>query len=147
MKNSLKAPYNYSASFWNINFAISLWEKPKTLHFHDLGISGQVHDTQNQYYLSLESPGYLKKGGKANIISGNSFYTYQILGNRNFWKCWKRRAPLNPDGSSLNFLKSWIWYIYQKHDIKGLEKLNIGISFKRMKWTFGDMGSISSQNQ
>ena len=38
-KNSPKAPYNYSASFWISNFSISFWRNPKTTIFMILGFS------------------------------------------------------------------------------------------------------------
>ena len=34
--------------------------KPETPHFCDFGIFGRVPEPQNQYYLSLEAPGYAK---------------------------------------------------------------------------------------
>ena len=37
---------------------------PQTPHFHDFGISGRVPEPQNQYYSSLETPGYLNKSRK-----------------------------------------------------------------------------------
>ena len=55
-----QTPYNYSASFWTNNFSIWLWGRLKAPHFHDLEIFGRAHDSQNQYYLSLEAPEYLK---------------------------------------------------------------------------------------
>ena len=35
--------------------------EPQTPHFYDFGISGRVPEPQNQYYLSLETPGYLNE--------------------------------------------------------------------------------------
>ena len=35
-----KLPRIIMLHFWTNNFSISLWEKPKTLHFYDFGISG-----------------------------------------------------------------------------------------------------------
>ena len=52
-----EAPKSYSASFWASNFSILFWEDPETLHFHDMGIFGRVHDSQNQSFLSLPTPG------------------------------------------------------------------------------------------
>ena len=59
-KICLKAPYDYSASVWISSFSISLWERPKTLYFYDLGISGCVPDPKNQQIVSLATPGYRK---------------------------------------------------------------------------------------
>ena len=59
-KNSPKARSNYSASFWVCNLSISFLERPKTPHVHGFRISWHVHESQNQYYLSLGSPGYPK---------------------------------------------------------------------------------------
>ena len=56
----LKAPQYYSASFWINNVWICLWERPKTLHVNAFGASGRVLDSQNPYYLSLETPAYSK---------------------------------------------------------------------------------------
>ena len=66
-KNSRKAPYNYSASFWIGNFSISLWERSKTPNFHEFGIFERVLEPQNQLFLFLETPGYLKQ---SRLISG-----------------------------------------------------------------------------
>ena len=55
-----KTPEDYLASIWIGNFSISLWERPKTPHSNDFGIWGRVPEPRNQYYLSLETPGYLK---------------------------------------------------------------------------------------
>ena len=33
-------------------------------HFHDLGMSGPVHEPQNQYYLSLDTAGHSKNSKK-----------------------------------------------------------------------------------
>ena len=49
----------------------------QTPNFYDFGISGRVPETQNQYNLSLETPGRLKK---IKIIPG-SFLNYIILVN------------------------------------------------------------------
>ena len=46
IKNSPKAPYNYSASFGTSNFSVTFWETPKTPHVHDFRIWGRVHDSQ-----------------------------------------------------------------------------------------------------
>ena len=59
-KNTPKAPYNYSPSFWTNNFWISLWENPKTPHVHDFPMFGRGHESQNQVSLFLETSRYLK---------------------------------------------------------------------------------------
>ena len=48
IESGLKAPYNYSASFWTNNFSISLWEKPNPAiscfsDLVDLSISPQAN--------------------------------------------------------------------------------------------------------
>ena len=45
--------------------------EPTNPHFYDFGIFGRVLEPQNQYYLSLETPGHLnKKQEKYQSISG-----------------------------------------------------------------------------
>ena len=39
-----------------------------TLHVYDLGISGRVHDSQNQLHSDFETPGYLQKSRKINLF-------------------------------------------------------------------------------
>ena len=58
---------------------VSLWEKSQTPHVHDFGISRRVHDSQNQLYLSLETPGYLKQYKK----NPKSFQTYYLGESQN----------------------------------------------------------------
>ena len=50
-KICLKAPKNYSASFWTGNFSVCLLENPQTTHFHDFEIFGRVPKPQNQLSL------------------------------------------------------------------------------------------------
>ena len=58
----------------------------KNLHFHDLGILGRVQPAQNQYYLSLETPGHLNKIKKhlwdillKNLLVVNQGIKYELL--------------------------------------------------------------------
>ncbi len=48
-----------------VAFSISLGENPKTAHFHDLRILGCVPEAQNQYDLSVATPGYFKDSKKS----------------------------------------------------------------------------------
>ena len=41
--------------------------EPENPHAHDFGMFESGPETQNQYYLSLETPGYLKSFKKANL--------------------------------------------------------------------------------
>ena len=51
----------------------------KNPHFYDSGIFGRVPEPQNQYYLSLETPGYLKQFKKSQLVSNNiSFINIKI---------------------------------------------------------------------
>ena len=66
--------------FGLVTFRFAYW-RTQTLHFHDFWISGRVPDSQNQYDLSLETPGYLNNQRKS-----------QILFKATCWKiskCWK----------------------------------------------------------
>ena len=54
----------------------------KTRHFHDLWIFGRVHEPKNQYYLSLETPGY------SNYLKKNPNRFGNILFGE-IPKCWK----------------------------------------------------------
>ena len=41
-------------------FEFRYW-KPQTHHFHAFGITGRVHDSQNQSHSFLQTPGYSKE--------------------------------------------------------------------------------------
>ena len=90
--------------------------EPKNLHFHDLGIFGRVPEPQHQYYLFVETPGYLNKSRNHwNMLETHSFYEYQNVGNPKVWKLWKNGLRTKSDDPSNDFLKSWIWdHIAQK---------------------------------
>ena len=93
-KNSLKAPYNYSASFWTSSFSISFWENPKTPHLHDFGISGRDHDSQNHFlylWLHQDTPNSPTKNQIVfkNINFGNiEILELNVFGNKDFKKYW-----------------------------------------------------------
>ena len=54
-----KAPYDYSAEFGLVFFRFGYMR-----HFYGLGISGRVHDSQNQHDSSLETTGYFEESKK-----------------------------------------------------------------------------------
>ena len=54
----LKAP---GASFLVLSLFDLLMGEPENPHFYDFGIFERVTKPQNQHYLSLETPGHLKK--------------------------------------------------------------------------------------
>ena len=87
-KLCLKAPQYHSAPIWTYNFSICECENPQTPHFHDFGIFERVPEPQNQYYLSLETPGHSKQSQKIP----NHLKTYYIgkIEIWKFWKVWKR---------------------------------------------------------
>ena len=66
-----------TASFWTSNFSISVLENTQTPHFHDFGISGRVHDSQNELFSSSETPGTFNnseenpKRFSKNVMLGN----------------------------------------------------------------------------
>ena len=63
-KLGLKAQGNYAGPFWSSNFLACLWESSKNLNLYDFGIVGRVLEPQNQYYVFLETPGYLNSSKK-----------------------------------------------------------------------------------
>ena len=52
--------------------------EPKTLHFYDFEISGRVPEPQNQYDLSLDTPGYRNKSRFLKLLK-KYYYT---IGNQ-----------------------------------------------------------------
>ena len=108
-------------------------ENPKTPHFHDVGIFGCVHGSQNQYCVSLETPGYIKKPNKDT----KSFSKYLLFMNLKiseiiFWKFRTRRGPNIPAIRLINSWKAWIW--------------DQSLS-ESMKWIFGNMESLKLWKQ
>ena len=60
--------------------------EPKNPHLFDFGISQPVTKPQNQLFLSLETPGYLKRIKKIpwNIFETITFVNIGILENQHF---------------------------------------------------------------
>ena len=57
----------------------------KVIIFMFFGLGGRVHDSQNQYHLSLETLGYSKIQEQSRIIFHKyDFWKYQNFGNRKF---------------------------------------------------------------
>ena len=63
------------------------------------GLGRRDHDSQNQYSLSLETPGYSDKFNK-NLFGANLTMSEIMV-----CFCRKRRGPKNPDDPSNVFLK------------------------------------------
>ena len=63
-------------------------------HFHDFGISGQVHDSQNQY-IFFETPRYSKQSKKKpeSCFQEILFLKIEKFANPQFWKCRERWGP------------------------------------------------------
>ena len=115
------APYNYPGSFWSCNFWFIMGE-PETPHFYDFKIFGRVPGSQNQYYLSFETPGDPTTIKKNPWDLNKCFYKYQSCGNPTCWQFSKRRASENPADPSN----------------KILEILDMGsLSIKSMEWICG----------
>ena len=60
----LKARGNYSGPFLGLitfRFAYGRVHAPSFPHFYDFGIFGRALEPQNQLFLSLETPGHLKR--------------------------------------------------------------------------------------
>ena len=76
------ALHNYSASFETKYCPIALWENPKACHFHDFGSSGRVHDSQNQYDLSSETPEYFSNEKHEMVIFQNPEWGINIYQKR-----------------------------------------------------------------
>ena len=119
-------------SILNLQLFDLLMGEPSNPHFYDFWIFGRIPEPQNQYYLSLETPRYLKKSQEMS----SSCWKYHVCKYRNngypkFWKCWKSRAPENPDDPSNNIWKSQIWDQYVS---------------KSAKWQFDNMKSLNLWN-
>ena len=77
-------------------------------HFYDFGIFGRVHEPQNPYYLSFETPRHLKQFKKIpksflNII----FWNFNIWKIQHFDDFWKRQAPNIPGDPFNKILEIW----------------------------------------
>ena len=89
--------------------------EPQTSHFYDFRVFGRVPEPQNQLFLSLETPAYLKQSRK----NPGMFSKIICLQISKFWKsqglALKRRAPRNDEDPLNKILKYWMGInIYQK---------------------------------
>ena len=118
--------------FGLVTFRIQIGKTRKHVIFMFFGLGGRVHDSQNQYYLSLEIPEYSKKIMK----NPNTFYKICLL-------------------EISKFRKSNILILLEIVVVGGPEDpsnmfskiLNMGsISPRNMKWIFGTVGSTSITN-
>ena len=134
--------------FGLVAFRLSSWEKPNNPHVHDFGISGRVHDSKNQQYVSLATPGHSKQFHKHSDV-----FKHMVLDISTPWKSsWldileKTRAD-NHATSLWNVLKSWIWgRFFQRAWNEYFGKSWIGGKdlATNMKWHFINIRSISSQ--
>ena len=96
-------------------------------HFYDFGIFGAVHEPQNQYYLSLETPGYLTKS--KNIPSYLwkfdicEFCVFGKCVSRTSWCCW-----------NLKFRKICTFGTFKLWNLANLKLWTIGTSnFESLK--------------
>ena len=112
-------------------FSICLWERPKTHHVYDFGISVRVPAPPNHYDLFLETPGYFKSAKKIpnqfekmRNLQMRAIQDFKMFGNggrREIMKILLR-----------NSWKSRIW----DQDLP-----------ENMKWIVGNMGSLKLWNQ
>ena len=56
----------------------------KTPHFYDFGTFGRVPGSPNQYYLSLETPGYLNETKTQSFLKDVIFINLKILDSETF---------------------------------------------------------------
>ena len=82
------------------NFSISLWERPKTPHVHDFGISGRVHDSQNKVLLLWRRQDTLKNRRKSQIIFKNHSFRNSKLLETEIFENVGRTATENHEGPS-----------------------------------------------
>ena len=57
--------------------------EPKTPHFYNFGISERVPGSQNQYYLSLETPGHLNKSTKNQTFESTICMIFNFVDFKN----------------------------------------------------------------
>ena len=69
--------------------------RPQIPHVNDFGIFGRDHDSQNQYYLSLETPRHPINSRKKRVII-KTYYGHKTCGKSNMSNCFKRRGPKTP---------------------------------------------------
>ena len=70
-KICLEAPL---CAIWYLQLFDLAMGEPRIPHFYDVGLSGRVHEPQNQLSLSVETPGYFKMPRKPQ----NSFEQYDV---------------------------------------------------------------------
>ena len=103
-------------------------------HCYDLGISGRVHDSPTQLFLSLETPGCLKKQRThPNPFSKQTHY----CGNLKIKKI-ENLENVEKTGTGKSRMPV----------LKTPENPEYGTNIvqQNMKWTFDNMGSLSSKN-
>ena len=69
------------------------------------GPGGRVYDSQNQYYLALETPGHSKQFKNKSQIIFDFFLDISKTWKSIVLNCLKRRALKSPDGPPNKFLK------------------------------------------
>ena len=104
-----------------------------TPHFYDFGIFGGAPEPQNQLFVSLETPDYLKRTKKIPWNMSKSYYFHKshFLESPDFCQFRKRWVPENDEDPCNEILK-----------ILAVRS----ISIKNMKWKFGIMEQISPKS-
>ena len=95
------------------------------------GLRGRVHDSQNQYYLSLETSIYFKKSQNAEPVLENiTLGSLEIWQNEGFGK-------VGADGRRTN--------LKIRHTISRTSRISVQYLPENMSLHFGNMGSLSSK--
>ena len=94
--------------------------EPQTPHFHDFRISGRVPGSQNQLFISLETPGYLKQIKKIpGIFSKILFSKSQMCGHLSLFDDFGKGGQRNiPKFRLIKYWKSWRWGQYLPESMK-----------------------------
>ena len=132
--------------------------EPRNSDFYDFWISGRVPEPQNQLFLSLETPGYLKKTQENlwDLFKKYYFYTYQHIelhvfgnvgkdGHRKMMKTRLNKSPKSrmwdqylPENIN-EFLV--MWYQYLPENMNGIVVIWDQYIPENMRWNFGNLGS------
>ena len=81
--------------------------EPKNPQFHDFGILGRVQTPPNQLFLSLETPGHLKKSKRVpKHCQKYDLYKLKKLEIQQFDNFGEKRVPGNDEDPLNNILKN-----------------------------------------
>ena len=113
-----------------VTFRIRFRKGREIIIFIVSGFGGRVHDSQNQYHLSVETPGYSKQVKKnPETLSETYFVEISTLSKSKVAAGLTKTGPINPDEAANKILESLdVGATYIKKHEMWFEHLEYGIN-------------------